>query len=107
MALSDEARESLKSKKDHFTKGLVEKEQLVIKAFHQDTYIWLRVKAWVGNDLSGEQVPDVDALGRVPKQPGKEVKVAFDQVFDYLHVQPDGSEEGNETGKLIRSLQKK
>ena len=105
MALSDQARASLKTKKEHFAKGLEEKEQLLVKAFHQGSYVWVRVKDWRGNALSGEQIPDVDALGRVPKVPGEQITVAFDQVFDYLHVHADGREEGNETGKLIRSLQ--
>ena len=105
MALSDQARASLKTKKNRFAKGLEEEEQLLVKAFHQGSYVWLRVKEWRGNALSGEQIPDVDAHGQVPKQPGEQITVAFDEVFDYLHVHADGREEGNETGKLIRSLQ--
>ena len=107
MALSDQARESLKTKKDLLTKGLEENEQLLVKAFHEDAYLWLRLKDWRGNALSGELIPDVDTHGQVPDQPAKQITVALDQVFDYLHVHSDGREEGNETGKLIRSLQPK
>mgnify|MGYP001325495381 FL=1 len=107
MALSDQARESLKTKKGLLTKGLEENEQLLVKAFHEDAYLWLRLKDWRGNALSGEQIPDVDTHGQVPDQPGKQITVALDQVFDYLHVLSDGREEGNEAGKLSRSLQPK
>ena len=38
-------------------------------------------------------IPDLKA--------GMEVFVRQEEVFDYLHVLPDGTREGNETGKLI------
>jgi hypothetical protein len=107
MELSEQARERLKSKKDLLAKGLDEKEQLLVKAFHQEAYRWVRLDDWRGNALSGNEIPDVDAHGRVPAQPGDPITVALDQVFDYLHVHPDGREEGNETGKFIKSLQAK
>ena len=104
MALSDQARESLKAKKESVEKGLPDGEQLLIKAFHQEEYQWFRVKAWTGDQLEGERVPNIDAGETVEDGLGDPVRVGFDQVFDYLFIAADGSEEGNETGRFIREV---
>ncbi len=37
---------------------------------------------------------------------GSEVTIEQEEVFDYIRRFPDGTEEGNETGKLILQFQK-
>lgn len=106
MKLSEQARVTLKTKKELLVKGLADEEQLLVKAFDQDAYQWVRLQSWEGEGtLRGQTVPNVDSQGVVPPQEGKPVEINLDQVFDYLHIYPDGREEGNETGKLIRRLQ--
>ena len=34
------------------------------------------------------------------------VEVSEAKVFDYIHKRPDGTEEGNETGRLIEKQQR-
>lgn len=105
LALSEEARKTLKGKKPLFEQGLPEKEQLLVKVFTGEEYLWLAVEGWEGDTLEGVRVPDVTPDGRLEPADGKKRQVTVDQVFDYLHIRADGSEEGNETGKFIRKIQ--
>jgi hypothetical protein len=59
------------------------------------------VTAWKGDAISGLlrnepfHIPDLHA--------GQIVEVSESKVFDYLRNRPDGTSEGNETGKVMKS----
>ncbi len=105
MKLSEKAREQLKTKRDLFKKELAPKERLLVKAFVNGEYLWVDVKKWEEDQLSGELMNDATADGKHKK--GDPFGLPFEQVFDYLHVKGDGTEEGNETSKFIRNLHRK
>ena len=106
MKLSDAARAKLTAKKDDLVKnGLKAKERLVLKAFVENEYLWFDFTAWKDDVLEGFLLNDATADGA--KKKGDRLNVPFDQIFDYLYVHPDGTEEGNETTKFIGQLQEK
>jgi len=61
--------------------------------------MWVEVSSWKGGDIKGlldndpDEIPDLHA--------GATVEIGEQDVFDYIRYKPDGSEEGNETGKEI------
>jgi uncharacterized protein YegJ (DUF2314 family) len=63
--------------------------------------MWIEVIGW-GETIKGIlqnepfNVPNLRA--------GAEVHVTQDKIFDYIRYYPDGTSEGNETGKLIQVL---
>ena len=100
---SEEARAELKSKEDMIKKGLKPGERIVIKAFMHDEYLWIALESWEGGLLKG--IVEAEPLVTRDVKAGDSIEVPFDRVFDYVHIKPDGSMEGNETGKLIERLQ--
>ena len=67
--------------------------------------MWVEVNKWEGSTLRG---PLQNQPHNIPElQAGQEVEVEQDKVFDYIHKLPDGSTEGNETGKLIEAAREK
>ena len=65
-------------------------------------YMWVDVQKWTEETITGllrSEPRDVSGL-----HAGQEVEVDPETVFDYLRRFPDGTEEGNETGELIRKL---
>lgn len=107
MALSEAAQKKLQGKRILVQAGLPEGEKLLIKAFVDSEYRWLQVAAWEEDTLKAVEVPRVGADGTVVAEESRaepqEIKI--DQVFDYLHIKADGSEEGNETTKFIQKVQ--
>ncbi|MFT5189231.1 MAG: hypothetical protein ACI957_002260 [Verrucomicrobiales bacterium] len=106
MALSDQARQKLKEKKELIQNGLPEKEQLLVKAYIAQEYLWMRVKTWGDEDkIKGFRVPNSIPGQPVPASDLQAAEAQFDDVFDYLHILADGKEEGNETTKFIQKIQ--
>ena len=105
MVLSHEARARLKGKKALLERSLPQGEQFFVKAFVGEEYLWLRVLDWEDDQLNGVRVAGVTPERRPAESRGESILITSAQVFDYLHVKADGSQEGNETGKLIRRIQ--
>ena len=104
LAKSEEARKSLPALREKFTKGLDPGEFLQVKAPFATPddgkeWMWVEISAWADGKIMGLlrnepfNIPDLHA--------GQVVEVLEADVFDYLHTLPDGSTEGNETGRLI------
>lgn len=104
LELSEAARTALAGKRGLVEKGLPKDEQLLVKVFTGEEYVWLRVEDWKADTLEGVRVPDVTASGDLTPEGEESQRVEFNQVFDYLHIKADGSEEGNETGKWIKGI---
>ncbi len=103
LKLSQDARLRLKEKRPLVEGGLPEGERVLIKARVDGEYRWLAVEKWVAESLHGLLE---DEPGRESGRPkGSAAIVAEDEVFDYVHVHADGTREGDETGKLIRSVE--
>lgn len=65
--------------------------------------MWVDVLGWEGNTISGRLASDPEVVERI--KAGQEVTLAEGRVVDYLFTAADGSEEGNETGKVLRAEQ--
>ena len=94
--------------KPSFADGPDLNEQLLIKAPFANSsdsveWMWVEVVSWEGSTIRGIlandpfDVPDLKA--------GATVEVEEDDVFDYIHDRPDGTQVGNETGKIIQRMQ--
>ena len=88
-----------------FTAGLPDGAALMVKAPFRGPgrsveWLWLRVEQWR---------PDGSLIGVLLSQPGRvvtlskgdEVAVELAAVFDYVLINPDGSREGNTTGRFL------
>jgi uncharacterized protein YegJ (DUF2314 family) len=105
LAASRRAREQLPAMKAIVEGGLQPGQLLMVKApFARpaggNEWMWVEVVAWRGGRIRGVlanepfEVPSLNA--------GQDVEVAEKDVFDYILRNPDGSEQGNETGRLIQ-----
>jgi hypothetical protein len=101
---SEQAKEKLPGIRNEIRAGLRPGEYYMVKApfptpAGDNEWMWVEVMAWEGTKIRGLlrnqpfNIPDLKA--------GMEVFVQQEEVFDYLHVLPDGTRQGNETGKLI------
>ncbi len=106
-AASKRARASFLTLKPHFEKGLEPNERLIVKygfpVNDSNEYMWIEVLKWEKSQLEGILLNDSYYDEKLRE--GKRVKIPADEIFDYLHYKPDGTEEGNETGKLIQQMQ--
>ncbi|MFT5683886.1 MAG: hypothetical protein ACI8RZ_004818, partial [Myxococcota bacterium] len=88
-----------------FAAGLPDGGALMVKAPFRGPgrsveWLWLRVNQWR---------PDGTLIGELLSQPGRvvglnqgdEVAVELEAVFDYVLVSPDGTREGNTTGRFL------
>ena len=104
LAASRKAKEKLPALREAFQKGLAPGEFIQVKApFRVPTggneWMWVEVTAWTGSEIKGLlknepfNIPNLHG--------GQEVTVLQDDVFDYIRRRADGTQEGNETGKII------
>lgn len=104
MALSNKAKNELAALAPHFKSGIPQLERLMVKAPFRtasggNEWMWIEVTRWQGVQLEGIlqndpfEVPGLTA--------GARVKVEQGSLFDYIHIRADGTEVGNETGKLM------
>ena len=106
-AASEAARKQLPELRTRFLKGLAPGERLLVKApFAQDgggnEYMWVEILRWESEaTITGILQNDPFHIRRL--RAGARVTVRTDEVFDYLLRKPDGSIEGNETGKWIEA----
>lgn len=104
LAASERARERLPELRDAFNEGYDPGESLLIKAPFEtpdgsNEWMWVEVVSWKGAEITGllkNEPYDIPGL-----HSGQKVKVSQSEVFDYIHQLPDGTYEGNETGKII------
>lgn len=86
-----------------FREGLEPNERLVVKvpfeAQDQTEFMWVEVTGWRAESLEGVLMDDsrFDEKLRV----GRRLAVELTKVYDYIHYKADGTEEGNETGKVL------
>lgn len=103
-AASERARKKLPDLERTFNKGLEPGETLLLKAPFKTPdegreWMWVEVVRWKGDAISGllmnepHDIPELHA--------GQEVEVSQGDIFDYIRRHPDGTMEGNETGKII------
>jgi uncharacterized protein YegJ (DUF2314 family) len=92
-----------------FNRGLQPGEYILVKASFArrggNEWMWVEVSRWSGMAIDGllkNEPVDVPGL-----HAGQMVKVSQVNVFDYIRRFPDGREEGNETGKIIKRMQSK
>jgi uncharacterized protein YegJ (DUF2314 family) len=104
LAASERARKRLPALRKAFNEGLEPGERILLKApFERPTggheWMWVDVSSWKGDDIKGlldnepEGIPDLHG--------GATVKIREQDVFDYIRYKPDGTKEGNETGREI------
>jgi len=109
LAASKTAVAQLPKLREAFNKGLQPGEYILVKASFArrggNEWMWVEVTRWSGDAIDGllkNEPVDVPGL-----HAGQMVKVSQAKVFDYIRRYPDGREEGNETGKIIRRMQSK
>lgn len=104
LALSRRAQQELLALKPRFEKKAPETELLLVKAPFErsqggNEWMWVEVTSWKGTTISGilqNQPHDVPNL-----RSGSLVSFDESKAFDYIHRRDDGTEVGNETGKLM------
>ncbi len=105
---SERARDKLPQLRQDFNAGLEPGEFIHVKAPFAtpdggNEWMWVEVIEWDGDRIRGLlenepfHIPDLRG--------GSEVTVSESDLFDYIRFFPDGSQEGNETGALIREAQ--
>lgn len=101
---SQKAREKLPFLRMAFNAGLTPGEFIQVKAPFAapdggNEWMWVEVTSWEGTKIKGIlknepfNIPDLHG--------GQTVEISEDTVFDYIRRFPDGTEEGNETSKII------
>lgn len=103
MAASQRAKEKLPELRALFNEGL-EQATLLLKApFTTDEggneWMWVEVTKWTGETIEGILQNEPYHIKNLKS--GAKVTVKQVDIFDYILYKADGSQEGNETGKLI------
>jgi uncharacterized protein YegJ (DUF2314 family) len=109
LAASEKARVRLAALRPAFIKGLPPGERLLVKApFKRDDqgneWMWVEVLRWP-EEMNLEGLLQNDPFYIKKLKAGSRVILKFAELFDYIHYRADGTEEGNETGKLIEKQQ--
>jgi uncharacterized protein YegJ (DUF2314 family) len=105
LAARDRARALLPELSKRFAAGLPPAERLLLKAPFKttkgsDEWMWVEVTAWKGEQITGLLANDPIDVPQL--KAGATVHVSQADVFDYYLVKPDGTIEGNETGKILQ-----
>jgi len=106
---SERARKKLPEIKKKIKAGLEPGEYYMVKApFNTpdggNEWMWVEIISWNGSKIKGLLKNQPSNIPRL--KVGAEVIVNQEDVFDYIHQLPDGSSEGNETGRLIEKYSK-
>ena len=103
------ARKAFFAQEDRFRAGLDFKEHLIVKAPFvagvQTEYMWVEVVKWGEKILEGVLTSDPYYVKNI--RAGSRVTVRLDDIYDYILYKPDGTQEGNETGRLLELREKK
>lgn len=106
LAASRQARKHLiETLKPKFQAGLAPSERLSVKApfktpAGRQEWMWIEVVRWEGQEISGILMNDPYYIPGLKS--GARVETHENAVFDYIHELPDGSSEGNQTGKIMQ-----
>ncbi|MDO8342489.1 MAG: DUF2314 domain-containing protein [Cellvibrio sp.] len=106
-AASAAAKKKLPQLKKDFNKGLKPGEYIYLKApfktpDNSNEWMWIEVIGW---DKTIKGILQNDPFEIPTLRAGAEVYVTEDEIFDYIRNFPDGTTEGNETGKLIQAYE--
>lgn len=106
-AASAAAKKKLPQLKKDFNKGLKPGEYIYLKAPFKtpddsDEWMWIEVIGW---DKTIKGILQNDPFEIPTLRAGAEVYVDEGEIFDYVRNFPDGTKEGNETGKLIQAYE--
>jgi hypothetical protein len=101
---SQRAKAKLTSLRAAFNAGLAPGEYIQVKAPFKapgggQEWMWVEVTSWKNDEIKGplrNEPYNIPAL-----HAGQIVEVSEATVFDYLRIHSDGTQEGNETGKII------
>ena len=100
---SERARKAFFAKVADFRRGFAPNERLLIKMGFKvpggTEYMWVEVTGWQADVVEG--VLANDSYYDKALVEGKLVTVKLDDVYDYIHYKPDGTQEGNETRKVL------
>ncbi len=105
LAASARARDRLNSLRKDFLEGLPPGSRFLVKGPFKrddegDEWMWVEVLKWESPErIDGVLQNDPFYIRKL--RAGARVSVRTDAAFDYLWVKPDGTSEGNETGRLI------
>ncbi|MDZ4263359.1 MAG: DUF2314 domain-containing protein [Pseudomonadota bacterium] len=105
-AASAAAKKKLPQLKNDFNRGMQPGEYIYLKAPFEtpdgsNEWMWIEVIGW---DQKIKGILQNDPFEIPTLRAGAEVYVSQDKIFDYIRNYPDGTSEGNETGKLIEEL---
>lgn len=108
--VAKKARERLTQLRPTLSKGLPSAARLSIKAsFPTDDgsieWMWFELSSWKGDMLSGNLLNEPRAIRGL--RLGSIVEVHLERVADYLYRPGDGTEEGNESGRILMKRQGK
>jgi uncharacterized protein YegJ (DUF2314 family) len=103
-AASQRAKEKVPELYDKFSKGLPVGTHLLIKFPFENIagereWMWVEVVKWNDKEIKGLLQNDPQIVKTL--KAGQEVTKNIDDMFDYILYFPDGTQEGNETGKII------
>lgn len=100
---SENAKRRLPALRALFNKGLAPGYSIMVKkpfeTANGNEWMWIEVTQWEGEQMTGilqndpYEIPDLKA--------GAVVIFSESEVFDYILNKPDGTSEGNETGKIL------
>lgn len=89
-----------------YRKGMAPNERLMVKTGFTvpggHEYMWVEVVGWRENAVEG--ILANDSYYDKSLREGKRVVVKLDDIYDYIHHKPDGTQEGNETGKVLEAV---
>jgi uncharacterized protein YegJ (DUF2314 family) len=105
---SERARKKLPKLRADFTAGLAPGESILVKAPFRTPdngkeYMWVEVAGWKDSRISGLLRSEPYKVKTL--HAGQMIEVLEAEVYDYIRKFPDGSQEGNETGKIIEAQQ--
>jgi uncharacterized protein YegJ (DUF2314 family) len=104
LAASERAKEKIPELYDKFSKGLPVGTHLLIKFPFENVagereWMWVEVVKWNEKEVKGLLQNDPQIVKSL--KAGQEVTQNIIDMFDYILYFPDGTQEGNETGKII------
>jgi uncharacterized protein YegJ (DUF2314 family) len=108
LAASRKARARLPDLQKAFLAGLQPAEYIQVKAPFPTAegnreWMWVEVTSWKGDKIKGPLANDPFEIPSM--HAGQIVEVREEDVFDYLRRYPDGHEEGNTTGEIIKKME--
>jgi uncharacterized protein YegJ (DUF2314 family) len=110
LAASRRAREKLPALREHFNKDMKPGEYIQVKVPFPvpgggNEYMWVEVSSWNGDKINGLLRNEPMNIPKL--HGGQMVQVSEAKVFDYIHSLPDGTQEGNQTGKIIQQQEER